>query len=187
MNTKASIVAILDDARRTSDFKPLMLLLYSFLRGDVLYKHEIVQDALVEISGKLRAGETSISLAPKLRGFLNICFKRLRDRQIKAESRLAYTDEELYDVVAPETSDPAIAIVRREEVRAEVALLMDMRQNSPRQFAALVADFQGIPITEHFEEKLGEKITSDNSRKLRERAKQKLEKGSEKIRKDSSS
>jgi hypothetical protein len=187
MTTKATVVEILDAARRTGDFSGLSRQLYAFLKGDVPDKNEIVADALIEISGKLRAGETSISLAPKLRGFLNICAKRLRSRQIKAESRLAYSSEEIYDVVAPETADPAVAIVRREEVDATIALLLEMREHSRSQFEALVADFQGIPITEHFEAKFGIRITSHNARKLRERAKQKVKMGSEKILKDSSS
>lgn len=187
MTSKATVVEILDEARSTGRYDGLVRLLYVFLRGNVPNKDDIVHDALMEVLKKLSAGETSLSLAPKLRGFLNTCALRIQSQQKVAESRLGDTGDEVHEAAAPETSDPAVVLVRLEEMDEKIARLIELRESSPRHFEALVADAQEVPIPEHFEEKFGKKITPANSRKLRERAKSKLNTGLEQIRKDSSS
>ncbi len=186
MTKKATVVEILDEARNTGDYDRLMRLLYAFLRGDVHSKDEIIQEALIEIAIKLRSGEPSFLLAPKLRGFLNVCTRRLRSLQERAESRLGDTGDEVYDVVAPETSDPAVVLVRLEDMDEKIALLRKLRDSHSRYFEALVADAQDVPIPEHFRAKFGEAITPENSRKIRERAKQQLSTSLKALRKDSS-
>ena len=116
MTTKATAIEILDDARKTGEYDRLMRLLYVFLRGDIPEKDEIVQEALIEILRKFSAGDTSLSLAPQLRGFSNTCARRLQSQQKRAADRLGDTGDEVYDVVARETSDPAAVLVRLEDL-----------------------------------------------------------------------
>ncbi len=186
MTNTSTVVEILDEARITGDYDRLMRLLYAFLLGDVPSKDEIIQEALIEIAKKLRNGEPSFLLAPKLRGILNMCARRRRSEQERAESRLGDTGYEVYDVVAPETSDPAVILVRLEDMDEKIALLRELRDSNGRYFEALVADAQEVPIPEHFRAKFGETVTPENSRKIRERAKHKLSTSLKALRKDSS-
>ncbi len=187
MTSTTTVVEILDEARTTRDYDRLQRLLYVFLRSDIDNKHEIVQEALIEISKKIDAGEPSYLLAPKLRGFLNTCARRLYAEKKHFDSRLGDTGDEVLDVVAPRSDDPAVLLARLEEMDEKIARLIKLRESNPRYFEAFVADAQEVPIPEHFEEKFGEDITPANARKLRERGRLKLNTGLEQIRKDSSS
>ena len=187
MTSKTTVVEILDEARTTRDYDRLQRLLYVFLRSDLDKKAEIVQETLIEISKKIDAGVPSYLLAPKLRGFLNTCARRLNAEKKRFDRRLGDTGDEVFDVVAPRSDDPAVLFARLEDMNDKVARLLMLRDSNPRYFEAFVADAQEVPIPEHFEEKFGERITSANARKLRERGRLKLNTDSEQIRKDSSS
>ncbi|HTW85406.1 MAG TPA: hypothetical protein VMD91_15155 [Candidatus Sulfotelmatobacter sp.] len=182
-----TVVDILDEARTTRDYDQLERLLYLFLRGDVDNKAEIVQEALIEISKKLHDGEPSYALAPQIRGFLKTCALRLQAEKKRFDDRLGDTGDEVLDVAAPRSDDPAALLVRLEDMSEKINLLTELRESNPRYFEALVADAQEVPIPEHFEEKFGELITPANSRKIRERARLKLNTGLEQNRKDPSS
>jgi anion-transporting ArsA/GET3 family ATPase len=181
------IVEILDEARITRDYERLERLLYVFLRRDLDDKAAIVQETLIEISKKLSAGEPSYLLAPKLRGFLKICARRIHDEKMRFDARLGDTGDEVVNVVGSPSDDPAVLFARLEAMEEQIAQLRNLRETNPRNFEAFVADAQEISIPEHFREKLGESITPVNARKLRERGRLKLNIDSEQIRKDSSS
>jgi hypothetical protein len=187
MTARKTVVGILDHARRTGDYDALERLLYLFFPRPDPDKAEIIQEAMLEVARKMASGETSIALAPQLRGFLKTCTLRIRGEATTAANRLGDTGDEVDDVPAPRSSDPAVLLVRLEEMDEKIALLTKLGQSNPRYLEALAADAQEIPIPQHFKVKLDEDITPDNARKLRERAKEKVVKGLRSDLKDSSS
>ena len=186
MTSRADVVAALDKAR-LGDGEDLAVILYAFSKGYGRDKDVIVQDAMVAISHKLRAGATSVSLAPMLGGFLKNCRKRFIEDELLHKGRLAITIDQLQNDFADEMSDPAIRTARIETVDARIRMLADLKEKNPRQFATLEAELHEIPAVEYLEKKFGEVVSPENSRKLRERAKKTLTKGMQEIQKDSSS
>jgi hypothetical protein len=183
----ADVVAILDEAKRSRDYDPLERLLFAFMKGNNPHNAEIVQEALIEIARKLREGEPTILLGPQLGGILKNCGKRVRERMITANERLALTDNEQFlDVFVDEGADPALVLDRLEDLDAKIELLSRIKERNPRQFAVHQADYQRVPVNEYFQSTLGETITAQNARKLRERGKKTFEKELQRIRKDTS-
>ena len=187
MKAKANVVEILDEARAFAGCSDRLMRLVYVLAGNVTHRSEIVQEALIEIAKKFSAGETSISLEKQLRGVVKTCAKRIRSADKKAVDRIGDTGEEVGELIATETSDPAALLVRLEEFDEKIELLTKLREMNPRQFEALVADWQDVSIAEHFKEKFDDTVTPVNARKMRERARLKLNTGLEQIRKDSPS
>lgn len=185
MTQTRDAVSILDDAKRTGDFDELQVLLRAYLRGNASDKHEVVQEALIEISNKLRKSELTILVAEQLRGILGICVTRVRDRKYKADAKLALTGaQQLQDVLIDTDGDPALVFERLQELKEKIAALSAMSKTNPRQFAALQADYQEKDIVEHFDAVLSTSITPENARKLRERGKKTFEKELKRIQKD---
>ena len=178
-------VSILDDAKRTGDFDQLQRLLRAYMRGNAEDKSEIVQEALIEISSKMRKGELTIMLAAQLRGILGTCVKRVRGRKYKAEAKLALTvSEQFQDVLIDDAADPALVFERLRELDQKIAALSEMSRTNPRQFAALQADYQEKDVVEHFATALNTSITPENARKLRERGKKTSDKELKRIQRD---
>ena len=187
VRTIDDVVAVLDEAKRTGAYDPLQRLCFAFMKGGNPDTAEIVQEALIEVARKLREGEPTILIAPQLRGILKNCGRRVLERQTDADKRIALTDREQFlDVVVDAAADPALVFERRAELHAKIELLAKMKEQNPRRFAVLQANYHQVPVTEYFKRALGETITHQNARKLRERLKKTLEKGLAQIRKDTS-
>lgn len=187
MRTIDDVVAVLDEAKRTGAYDPLQRLFFAFMKGGNPDNAEIVQDALIEVARKLHQGEPTILIAPQLGGILKNCGRRVLGRRTDADKRLALTDREQFlDVVVDDAADPALVFERRAELHAKIELLAKMKKQNPRRFAVLQANYHRVPVTEYFKRALGETITDQNARKLRERVHKTLEKGLAQIRKDTS-
>lgn len=186
MTSNAEVIRILDEAQK-GDYDSLNRLFISFLRPGDPDLIELVTDSMLAVLRKMGKGDTSIVLAPQLGGILRNCKKQLLDRQIQANEKLAISIDQLEDKPAFEIFDPANAVVRKEQVDAEVAMLKELKEKNPRHHAVLVADVQGVAAVEYFKEVRGEHLTPEYARQLRRRAKNILKKGSQEIRKDSSS
>jgi hypothetical protein len=185
--SRIAVSDILDEARTTGNFARLEQTLYLFFRRDFDNKGDVIQEALIEIAKKMGNGEPSFLLAPQLRGILKNCARRLIAEKLKTDKRVGDTGDEVFDAIAPDSNDPAVLFARLEEMREKVTMLEELRESNPRYFEALIADAQEISIPEHFKEKFGDDITPENSWKIRERAKLKLNKSLEQTRKDSAS
>ena len=185
MSESRDIVSVLDDAKQTGDFDELHRLLRSYFLSEAENKSEIVQEALIEISNKMRKGVPHPLLADELRGILRICIKRVRSRKYMAHARLALSDDEQFrDVLIDAGADPALVLERRQAVDDRIVALTEMKKKNPRQFAALQAAYLKKNVSEHFENVLSEQITSENSRKLLERGRKAYGKELERIQKD---
>ena len=174
--SRIEVSDILDEARATGNFERLQQTLYLFFRREFKHKGDVIQEALIEIADKLSEGEPSYLLAPQLRGILKNCARRIAAEQQKTDKRVGETGDEIFDVVAQASDDPAVLFARLEDMREKIAALEELRETNPRYFEAAVADFQEIDMPAHFEGKFGKAITPANSWKIRERTALKLNK-----------
>lgn len=184
--TRADVVEALEEAK-AGRLERLYLLISVSVRSTNPDKDEIVTESLLTIANKLRKGEPVTVLADQLGGIVKNHRLRAYKKETKAKDALSIGGAEQLERLASEFDDPAAVLERAEQVDAEIAMYARMKEEKPRAFALLMADFHEIPPVEFFEKLRGETLTPANAWKLRERAKKTAKKGLQEIRKDSSS
>ena len=184
--TRADVLEALEEAK-SGRFERLQFFISVCVRSTNPDKDEIVIESLFTIANKLKKGEPVILLADQLGGIVKNHRRRVYKRETKAKDALSIGGEEQLERLASEFDDPAAMLERAEQVNAVIAMYAKMKEEKPREFALLMADFHETPPVEFFEKLRGETLTPANAWKLRERAKKTAEKGLQEIRKDSSS
>ncbi len=184
--TRADVLEALEQAK-TGNLDELQLLISVCVRSTDPDKDEIVTESLFTIADKVRRGVPVVLLADQLGGIVKNHRLRVYKRESKAKGALLIGSDEQLEQLSRELDDPAVILERATEVKAAIVTLNKMKEEKPREFALLMADFHKISPVEFFEKFRGETLTPTNAWKLRERAKKTAKKGLLEIRKDSSS
>jgi hypothetical protein len=180
------IVEALEHAKEQR-FERLHLLISVSVWSSNPDKDEIVTDCLLTIAGKLKKGDPVAMLADEFGGIVRNHRLRARQKTRKAKDVLAMGGDEQIERISSQYEDPAALFERTELVKAKIAMLADMKEKKPKQFALLMADYHEMSPIEFFKKIRGETLTPASMWKTRERAGDTVKKGLQEIRKDSSS